>query len=81
MVEEDIEELYKLTGEDFYASIEEQYGKNVGKILRYHDIDSYCILGETHENQLLDLFEKFNDENSSDELVALKKEICNFVGE
>ncbi|CAF4958330.1 unnamed protein product, partial [Rotaria magnacalcarata] len=81
MVEEDIEELYKLTGEDFYTSIEEQYGKNVGKILRYHDIDSYCILGETCENQLLDLFEKFNDENSSDELVALKKEICNYFGE
>ncbi|CAF3035339.1 unnamed protein product [Rotaria socialis] len=81
MVEEDIEELYKLTGEDFYTSIEEQYGKNVGKILRYHDIDSYCILGEARENQLLDLFEKFNDENSSDELIALKKEICNFIDE
>ncbi|CAM4851621.1 unnamed protein product, partial [Rotaria magnacalcarata] len=53
MVEEDIEELYKLTGEEFYTSIEEQYEKNVGKILRYYDIDSYCILSETRENQLL----------------------------
>lgn len=79
MVEGSFEDLYKLTGEDFYASIEEQYGKNVVKILRYHDIDSYLVLGNIHEDEILNVFELPNDENSSNELISLKKEICTFT--
>ena len=55
--------------------------KNVVKILRYHDVDSYCILGNADENSLLNVFEKPNDENASDELIDLKKEICNFIND
>ena len=81
MVEDEIDDLLELTGEDFYRSVEGQYGRNVQKILRYHDIDSYFILGGVNEVELFDVFEKPHDENSSEELISLKKEICNFTNE
>ncbi|CAF2926453.1 unnamed protein product, partial [Rotaria sp. Silwood2] len=73
----EIEQLITLTGDRFYESIEEQYGRLVEKILRYHDIDSYTILSQVDQHELIDLFEKPDDENSTCELINLKKEICN----
>ncbi|CAF1351263.1 unnamed protein product [Rotaria sp. Silwood1] len=81
MMEDEVQNLLKLTSEDFYRNVEEQYGKNVVKVLKHHDIDSYFILGETDEDSLFSVFENPNDENSSDELISLKKDICNFIGE
>ena len=72
----DIEQLIILTGEKFYQHLEEKYGKSIVKILRYHDIDSYIILNQVSKQELIELFEKPDDENSTDELVNLKKEIC-----
>jgi hypothetical protein len=72
-----IEQLIAFAGESFYEHIQEQYGKNVEKILRFHDIDNYSILGEIDNKELLEIFEKPNDENSTCELIDLKKEICN----
>ena len=72
----DIEQLIILTGENFYEHLEEKYGKSVVKILRYHDVDSYIILNQVTKQELIELFEKPDDENSTDELVNLKKEIC-----
>ncbi|CAF3439445.1 unnamed protein product [Rotaria socialis] len=77
----EIEQLITLTGERFYELIEEQYGKSVGKILRYHDIDCYSILSQIDKHALIDLFEKPNDEHSTSELIDLKKEICNISHE
>ncbi|CAF3000819.1 unnamed protein product [Rotaria sp. Silwood2] len=79
MLSDQIEELWNLTGEDFYKSIEEQYGKNVEKILKYHDIDSYLILAGADEHEILDIFEQPNDQYSSDEIICLKKEICHVL--
>jgi hypothetical protein len=73
----DIEQLIALIGEQFYEHIEEKYGKSVMKILRYHDIDRYTILNQVSKQELIDLFEKSDDENSTNELLNLKKEICN----
>jgi hypothetical protein len=73
----DIEQLIALIGEQFYEHIEEKYGKSVVKILRYHDIDSYTILNQVSKQELIDLFEKPDDENSTNELMNLKKDICN----
>jgi hypothetical protein len=81
MIEEEIENLSELTGEEFYNSIEKQYGKNVEKILRYHDIDNCHILTGVNENEIIGVFEEPNNEYSSDELIALKKELCHFIGE
>ncbi|CAF2804147.1 unnamed protein product [Rotaria sp. Silwood2] len=81
MMEDEVQNLLKLKSEDFYTNVEEQYGKNVVKVLKYHDIDSYFILGETDEDSLFSVFEKPNDENSSDEMINLKKDVCTFVGE
>ena len=63
-------------GDRFYLHIEEKYGKNVQKILRYHDIDSYLILGETNKHESLDVFENIDDLIFSTELNKLKKEVC-----
>ena len=68
-----IEQLIAFAGESFYEHIQEQYGKNVEKILRFHDIDNYSILGEIGNKELLDIFEKPNDENSTFELIDLEK--------
>ncbi|CAF1405755.1 unnamed protein product [Rotaria magnacalcarata] len=73
----EIEQLFTLIGERFYEHIEVQYGKLIEKILRYHDIDSYIILSQVGTHELIDLFEKPNDEDSTSELINLKKEICN----
>ncbi|CAF1462118.1 unnamed protein product [Rotaria sordida] len=72
----DIEHLITLTGEQFYQHIEEIYGKLVMKILRYHDVDSYKVLNQVSQQELIELFEKPDDENCTDELMNLKKEIC-----
>ena len=72
-----MEQLINLTAEGFYLHIQEQYGNLVEKVLRYHDIDSYMILGQVGKSELIDLFEKPNDENSTVELINLKKETCN----
>ena len=72
-----IEQLITLTGEKFYEHIKEQYGRSVVKILQYHDIDIYTILNQVSKQELIDLFENPDDENSTDELSNLKKEICN----
>jgi hypothetical protein len=72
-----IEQIITFTGENFYQHIQEQYGKNVEKILRFHDLDNYLILGEINKPELLEIFEKPDDENSTIELIDLKKEICN----
>jgi hypothetical protein len=73
----EFQQFLTLAGESFYVHIEEKYGKYVEKILRYHDIDNYLILGETDKHELLGVFEKTDDTNSSTELIDLKKEICN----
>ncbi|CAF1562562.1 unnamed protein product, partial [Adineta steineri] len=62
-----------------YDHIDEQYGKLVVKILRYHDVDSYTVLNSIGEHELIDLFEKPDDEHSTIELINLKKEICNII--
>ncbi|CAF3364315.1 unnamed protein product [Rotaria sp. Silwood2] len=72
-----IEHLFTFTGENFYQRIQEHYGKNVEKILRFHDIDNYSILNKVSKNELLEIFEKPNDEYSTFELINLKKEVCN----
>ncbi|CAF4201619.1 unnamed protein product [Rotaria magnacalcarata] len=73
----DIEQLITLKGERFFQHIEEHYGKLVEKILRYHDIDSYTILSQVDQQEMINLFEKPNDENCTNELIDLKREICN----
>ncbi|CAM4849753.1 unnamed protein product [Rotaria magnacalcarata] len=77
----ELEQLITLTGERFYELIEEQYGKSVRKFLQYHDIDCYSILSQIDKHELIDIFEKPNDENSTSELINLKKEICNISHE
>ena len=47
----DVEPLINLTVERFYLHIQEQYGNLVEKILRYHDIDSYMILGQVGKSE------------------------------
>lgn len=81
MIEEEVEDLLQLTSEEFYNSIEKQYGKNGEQILRYHDIDSCYILADVDEHEIINVFEESNNEYSSDDLIALKKEPCNFIGE
>ncbi|CAF3518851.1 unnamed protein product [Rotaria socialis] len=61
----DIEQLITLKGERFFQHIEEHYGKLVEKILRYHDIDSYTILSQVDQQEMINLFEKPNHENYS----------------
>ena len=78
MDDEEIEKLCKLSGRTFFEHIEQQYGKLVEKVLEYHDIDSYLLLGGANQNSIIDIFEQPNDENSSDHIISLKKEICNF---
>ncbi|CAF4227594.1 unnamed protein product, partial [Rotaria sp. Silwood2] len=73
MVDEEIEELFRLTGEDFYKYIEVHYGKNVEKIVRFHDTDSFLILGSINQDDILDVLEQSNNKNSSDQLIALQK--------
>lgn len=73
----EIDRLINLTGEDFFKHIEQQYGKLVTKILKYNDIDRYTILNHIDKHQLIDFFEKPIDEYCTDELLNLKKEICN----
>jgi hypothetical protein len=77
MENNDIDHLISLTGEQFFVHIEQKYGKSVGKILRYHDIDDYVNLGKVGKRELIDLFEQPDDENITSELSNLKKEICN----
>ena len=72
-----IESLIKLNSERFYEHINDTYGNLVLKILQYHDIDSYEILNQVSLKELIDLFEKADDENSTPVLINLKKEICN----
>ncbi|CAF1482488.1 unnamed protein product [Rotaria sordida] len=72
-----IEQLIAFSGETFYQHVQEHYGKNVEKILRFHDIDNYLILSGTSTQELLEIFEKPNDENATRELIYLKTEICN----
>lgn len=71
-----IESLIKLNSERFYEHINDTYGNLVLKILQYHDIDSYEILNQVSLKELIDLFEKADDENSTPVLINLKKEIC-----
>jgi hypothetical protein len=73
MIEEEVEDLLQLTGEEFYNSIEKQYGKNGEQILRYNDIDSCYILADVDEHEIINVFEESNNEYSSDDLIALKK--------
>ena len=77
MDNDEFHQYLTLAGGSFYSHIEEKYGKNVEKILRYHDVDSYLILGKTNKHELLDVLEKIDDSNSSIELNELKKEVCN----
>jgi len=77
----EINRLIDLSDEHFFEHIEERYGKFVVKILKYHDIDRYTILSHVDRNQLIDFFEKPNDEHSTSELINLKKEICNISQE
>lgn len=77
MDDDEFQQYLILVGEIFYSHIEEKYGKNVEKILRYHDIDGYLILGKSDKHELFDVFEKIDDSNSSIELIELKKEVCN----
>ena len=79
MIEEEIENLSELTGEEFYDSIEKEYGENVEKILRYHDIDCCNILARVEERAIIGVFEEPNSEHTSDELTTLKKDLCNFI--
>ncbi|CAF2117503.1 unnamed protein product, partial [Rotaria magnacalcarata] len=72
-----IEQLIAFSGEIFYQHVQEHYGKNVEMILRFHDIDNYLILGGTSKQELLETFEKPNDENDTRELIGLKSKICN----
>jgi hypothetical protein len=72
-----MEQLIAFSGETFYQHVQEHYGKNVQKILRFYDIDNYLILGETSKQELFEIFEKTNDENATRELIDLKSEICN----
>ncbi|CAF2670696.1 unnamed protein product [Rotaria sp. Silwood2] len=65
----------------FFEHIEERYGIAVAKILKYHDIDRYKILSQVDEHQLINFFEKPNDEHSISELANLKNEICNISQE
>ncbi|CAF1610337.1 unnamed protein product [Adineta ricciae] len=76
MESNDPEYLLSLSGEPFFVHIEQKYRKSVEKILRYYDIDDYTILGKAGKRELIDLFEKPNDENSTSDLIDLKKEIC-----
>ncbi|CAF5107816.1 unnamed protein product, partial [Rotaria sp. Silwood1] len=62
MNDEENEKLCKLTGKDVFEHIEQQYGKLVEKVLKYHDIDNYLILGGAHQNDIFDIFEQPNDE-------------------
>jgi hypothetical protein len=73
----EIEDLSELRDEEFYNSIEKRYEKN----LRYHDMDNCYILAGVSEHEIIGVFEESNNEYSSDELIALKKELCNFIGE
>lgn len=77
MDNDEFQQYLTLASESFYSHIEEKYGKNVEKILRYHDVDSYLILGKADKHELLDAFEKIDDSNSSIEFNELKKEVCN----
>ncbi|CAF3986089.1 unnamed protein product [Rotaria sp. Silwood2] len=77
----EIDQLIDLSNERFFEHIEERYGIAVAKILKYHDIDRYKILSQVDEHQLIDFFEKPNDEHSTSELVNLKNEICNISQE
>ncbi|CAF4536298.1 unnamed protein product [Rotaria sp. Silwood2] len=72
-----IEQLIAFSGETFYQHVQEHYGKNVEKILRFHDIDNYLIVCGISTKELLEIFEKPNDENCTPELIYLKSEICN----
>ncbi|CAF4537735.1 unnamed protein product [Rotaria socialis] len=73
----DIKQLIVLKSERFFQHIEEHDEKLVEKILRYHDIDSYTILSQVDQQAMINLFEIPNDENCTNELIDLKKEICN----
>ena len=70
----EINRLIDLSDERFFEHIEELYGELVVKILKYHDIDRYTILSHVDKHQLIDFFEKPNDEHSTSELINLKKE-------
>ncbi|CAM4823027.1 unnamed protein product [Rotaria magnacalcarata] len=72
-----IEQLIAFSGETFYQHVQEHYSKNVEMILRFHDIDNYLILGRTSKQELLETFEKPNDENDTRELIDLKSKTCN----
>ncbi|CAF1456819.1 unnamed protein product [Rotaria sordida] len=78
---DNFEHLLNLVGENFYVHIQENFGKNVEKVLRFHDIDNFTLLGGIDEHQLIDIFEKPNDSTSSSQLVQLKYEICNLSEE
>ncbi|CAF1501640.1 unnamed protein product [Adineta ricciae] len=73
------EQVIILSEEKFYEHVRVQYGEKVEKILRYHDTDDYVVLHRINERQLLDIFEKSNDENDLPELIDLKKEVCNIL--
>lgn len=75
----DHEDPLTLSGEDFYKTINTQYGRSVEQILRFFDIDSYSILAGVRESQIFDVLEKSNDGNTSDDTTHLKKEVCCFV--
>lgn len=77
----DIDQLIALSGEHFYRYIDENYGKLVVKILRYYDIDSYSLLKKINLQQLIEPFEKPDNDNCTDELINLKKETCTVLNE
>ena len=68
-----------LVGESFYKLIQEKCGMYVEKVLRYHDIDSYLLLGDADEREIIDTIEKANDSTSSSDLLRLKSELCNVL--
>ncbi|CAF1416682.1 unnamed protein product [Adineta steineri] len=81
MDDNEFQQFLTLFGESFYQHIEKVYGKFIEKILRYHDIDNYVVLGETDKHEILDILEKPNDTNTSEELINLKKEVCHIIQE
>ena len=53
-----IEHLIAFSGKTFHQHVQEHYGKNVEKILRFHDIDNYLLLDGTSKQELFEIFEK-----------------------
>lgn len=79
MADIQMEDPVTLSGESFYRMINDRYGRSVEQILRFFDIDSYLILATVREYHIFDILEKPNDNNTSEEAMRLKKEVCCFI--